>query len=89
MPSPYFVLLDDATQRKAQLYEHLVQIDTYHVDELGGLQLKLQEKWAKQWHAVIWAPYDWGRELMGIVSADEKGKANELRAVAQKAPRLR
>ena len=84
MPSPYFVLLDDATQRKAQLYEHLVQIDTYQANELEGLQFKLQEKWAKQWHAVIWAPYDWGRELMGIVSADEKGKANELRAVASK-----
>ena len=82
MPRPYFVLLDDATQRKAQLYEHLVQIDTYQANELEGLQFKLQEKWAKQWHAVIWAPYDWGRELMGIVSADEKGKANELRAVA-------
>ena len=84
MQSPYFVLLDDATQRKAQLYEHLVQIDTYHVDELGGLQLKLQEKWAKQWHAVIWAPYDWGRELMGLGNSEEKGRADELRAAASK-----
>ena len=84
MQSPYFVLLDDATQRKAQLYEHLVQIDTYHVDELGGLQLKLQEKWAKQWHAVIWAPYDWGRELMGLGNSEGKGSANELRAAASK-----
>ena len=84
MPSPYFVLLDDATQRKAQLYEHLVQIDTYQANELEGLQFKLQEKWAKQWHAVIWAPYDWGRELMGLGNSEGKGSANELRAAASK-----
>ncbi len=70
MQYPFFVLLDDARSQKGTLYEHLVQVDTYPAGALNGLQNQLQENWSKGWHAIVWAHYALGRDLMGLDKVD-------------------
>lgn len=75
MQSPFFVFLDDARQQTGALYENLVHMDTFSANQLKDLGEQassksmhhtLQENWQKQWHAVVWAPYGLGRELMEL-----------------------
>lgn len=79
MQAPFFVLLDDARQQTATLYEDLVHIDAFQADQLlsldkhGSLQSVLEQHWQKAWHAVVWAPYGFGRELMGLDPLLKKG----------------
>ena len=81
MQAPFFVLLDNARQQTATLYEGLVHIDAFQADQLlgldehGSLQSVLEQHWQKAWHAVVWAPYGFGRELMGLDPLLEKAGA--------------
>lgn len=87
MQAPFFVLLDDAVTQKGILYEHLVHIDTLMADELGTLQNVLETHWQKSWHAVVWAPYDLGRQMMNLspeyeIAAQAEAKLGLNNAVA-------
>lgn len=87
LQAPFFVLLDDARQQTATLYEDLVHIDAFQAVQLlgsgkrGSLQSKLEQHWQKAWHAVVWAPYGFGRELIGLDPLLEKGAVSTQRPV--------
>ena len=70
MGVPYFVLLDDGQKQAARLYQSLCGQDELLASELVRLDQVLAAGWARGWHAVLWAGYDFGRVLMGLPESD-------------------
>lgn len=66
MQAPFFVLLDDAVAQTGMLHEQLVHTDSINTAALDRLHLLLQRGWQNNWHAIVWAPYDLGRAIMGL-----------------------
>lgn len=62
----YFVLLDDAQNGNARLYQQHTVHNIFHHADLGDLDDCLQAGFARKEHAVILADYTWGRKLHGF-----------------------
>ncbi|MGL5632955.1 MAG: hypothetical protein ACRDD3_11405, partial [Azovibrio sp.] len=62
-PAP-FILLDDALaspeQQRSRLYTQWQHTDTLPPENLQYLDTLLQQGWAKGWHVVLLAPYEFG-----------------------------
>lgn len=65
---PYFALFDDAVSGRAKLYQNHVESRLFHHNELDSLDDTLQKGWQKGLHAVLFADYEFGLPLMGMVS---------------------
>ncbi|MFV9474924.1 chorismate-binding protein [Advenella sp. RU8] len=76
MQSPFFVFLDDAVAQTGTLHEHLVHTDNLKADALEHLQRHLQQGWQKNWHAIVWAPYGLGQDIMGLEKTALPSTAN-------------
>lgn len=66
MHPPFFVLLDDAVTQTGLLHEQLVHTDSIKADDLGHLQSLLLQGWQKNRHAIVWAPYGLGQDIIGL-----------------------
>lgn len=66
MPTP-FILLDDALappeQQRSRRYTGWQHTDTLNPEQLQHLDTLLQQGWAKGWHVVLLAPYEFGTHL--------------------------
>lgn len=70
MHPPFFVLLDDAVTQTGLLHEQLVHTDSIKADALEHLQSLLQQGWQKNRHAIVWAPYGLGQDIIGLEKTD-------------------
>ena len=63
---PYFALLDDAVSGRAKLYQNHVESRFVSAAELDTLDNLLHEGWQNGHHAVLFADYAFGRDVMGF-----------------------
>lgn len=66
---PYFALLDDAVANRAVYYSGYRESRILTADELPLLDACLRDGWARGWHALVYADYEFGLPLQKLPSA--------------------